>query len=85
MQRKAATILQVDNVLSLQECQAIVAAAESHGFQHQGSRGAAHGEVRNSGHLLTFVVYTVTMLHVTLPSLCQLARSLAHSYSSRSA
>ena len=35
----------VQGVLSASEAKAIVAAAERVGFEHQGSRGPAHGEV----------------------------------------
>jgi hypothetical protein len=39
-------IFLVDNVLTQSEAERIVGAAEAQGFQHQGSSGPSHGEVR---------------------------------------
>ena len=42
---KEEDIITVDGVLTAQEAQRLIQAAESRGFEHQGSRGPAFGEV----------------------------------------
>lgn len=44
----AEAIILVQGVLLASEAKAIVAAAERIGFEHQGSKGPAHGEVLHS-------------------------------------
>lgn len=43
---KGKDIFTIDGVLTVEEAQRLVEAAESRSFEHQGSRGPAFGEVR---------------------------------------
>lgn len=58
-------ILLVQGVLSASEAKAVVAAAERIGFEHQGSRGPAHGEVLHSLTLLPPGITALWELDIT--------------------
>lgn len=61
-------IFVVDKVVTKGEADQIVKAAEAKGFQHQGSRGPAHGEVCSTACiLLTCKLFLIIMHTLRVP------------------